>query len=101
MEGWDHKISATKNELQEIIFNANRINTALGSYRIQAVESDEKKKEFRRSIVLKRKIKKGEVIKFEDFKRPGGAFDPDMTEFIVGRTVNKDLNMIILTKVII
>ena len=93
MEGWDHKISATKNELQEIIFNANRINTALGSYRIQAVESDEKKKEFRRSIVLKRKIKKGEVIKFEDidFKRPGGAFDPDMTEFIVGRTVNKDL----------
>ena len=43
--------------------------------------------------MLKRKIKKGEVIKFEDidFKRPGGAFDPDMTEFIVGRTVNKDL----------
>ena len=93
MEGWDHKISATKNELQEIIVNAYRINNALGSHRIQAVESDEKKKEFRRSIVLKRKIKKGEVIKFEDidFKRPGGAFDPSMAEFIVGRTVNKDL----------
>mgnify|MGYP000556908131 CR=1 FL=1 len=40
-----------------------------------------------------RKIKKGEVIKHEDidYKRPGGAFDPGMTGFIVGRTVNKDL----------
>ncbi|MDC0460785.1 N-acetylneuraminate synthase family protein [Candidatus Pelagibacter sp.] len=93
MEGWDHKISATKNELQEIINNANRVNNALGTHRIQAIESEEKKKEFRRSIVLKKKIKKGEVITLEDidYKRPGGAFDPGMTEFIVGRTANKDL----------
>ncbi len=93
MEGWDHKVSATKNEMKEIISNASRINDAMGSYRIKAIESDEKKREFRRSIVLRRKIKKGEVIKYEDidYKRPGGAFDPGMTEFIVGRTVNKDL----------
>ena len=53
-----------------------------------------KKREFRRSIVINRKIKKGEVIKkLEDidYKRPGGEFNPSMTEFIVGRTVNKDL----------
>ena len=93
MEGWDHKVSVTKNEMKEIISNASRINDAMGSYRIKAIESDEKKREFRRSIVLRRKIKKGEVIKYEDidYKRPGGAFDPGMTEFIVGRTVNKDL----------
>ena len=60
---------------------------------IKAIESDEKKREFRRSIVINRKIKKGEVIKLEDidYKRPGGEFNPSMTEFIVGRTVNKDL----------
>ena len=93
MDGWDHKISATKNELQEIVTSAGRINSAMGTRRIQAVESEEKKREFRRSIVLKRKIKKGEIIKFDDidYKRPGGAFDPNMTEFIVGRKVNKDL----------
>ncbi|PHO10266.1 N-acetylneuraminate synthase [Malaciobacter canalis] len=101
MEGWDHKVSATKDEMREIVENATRISDALGSFRITATESDEKKREFRRSIVLTREMKKGEVIAYNDidYKRPGGAFDPEMTEFIVGRTVNKDLKFDhILTK---
>lgn len=101
MEGWDHKVSATKDEMKEIVENAKRISEAMGSFRITATESDEKKREFRRSIVLAREIKKGEVITSEDidYKRPGGAFDPVMTEFIVGRTANKDLKFDhILTK---
>lgn len=101
MEGWDHKVSATQDEMKEIVENAKRVSDAMGSFRITATESDEKKREFRRSIVLTREIKKGEVIAYEDidYKRPGGAFDPEMTEFIVGRTVNKDLKFDhILTK---
>ena len=93
MEGWDHKVSATKDEMKEIVENSKRISDALGSFRITATESDEKKREFRRSIVITRDMKKGDIIKIEDidYKRPGGGFDPDMTEFIVGRTVNKDI----------
>ena len=93
MEGWDHKVSATKDELQNIVENSTRISKALGSFRVTAAESDEKKKEFRRSIVLTREMKKGEVIQAADidYKRPGGGFDPEMTEFIVGMSVNKDL----------
>ncbi|WP_345980663.1 N-acetylneuraminate synthase family protein [Sulfurimonas sp. HSL3-2] len=93
MEGWDHKVSATKDEMKEIVDNSKRINEALGSFRITATESNEKKREFRRSIVLTREMKKGEVIQLDDidYKRPGGGFDPEMTDFIVGRTVNKDL----------
>ncbi len=93
MEGWDHKVSATKNEMKQIVENGDRISNAMGSLRIKAPESDEKKREFRRSIVLSRDMKKGEIIEYEDidYKRPGGAFDPDMTDFVVGRTVNKDL----------
>jgi len=101
MEGWDHKVSATKDEMKDIVENSTRISEALGSFRITATESDEKKREFRRSIVLTREMKKGEVISYEDidYKRPGGAFDPDMTDFVVGRTVNKDLKYdYILTK---
>jgi sialic acid synthase SpsE len=101
MEGWDHKVSATKDEMKEIVENAKRVSDAMGSFRITATESDEKKREFRRSIVLTRKMKKGELIAHKDidYKRPGGAFDPEMTEFIVGRTVNKDLEFDhILTK---
>jgi len=101
MEGWDHKVSATKDEMEEIVENAKRVSEAMGSFRITATESDEKKREFRRSIVLNREMKKGEIIAYEDidYKRPGGAFDPEMTEFIVGRTVNKNLKFDhILTK---
>ena len=101
MEGWDHKVSATKDEMQAIVEGSERIVKAMGSFRISATESDEKKREFRRSIVITRDMKKGDVIKVEDleYKRPGGNFDPGMTDFIVGRTVNKDIkNDHILTK---
>jgi len=101
MEGWDHKISATKDEMEAIVKGAERIVTAMGSFRISATESNEKKREFRRSIVITRDIEKGDIIKAEDidYKRPGGNLDPEMTEFIIGRTVNKNLeNDHVLTK---
>ena len=31
MEGWDHKISATKDEMTDIVINSKRISDALGS----------------------------------------------------------------------
>lgn len=101
MEGWDHKVSATKDEMQAIVEGSERIVKAMGSFRISATETDEKKKEFRRGIVITRDMTKGDTIKIEDidYKRPGGNFDPGMTDFIVGRTVNKDIkNDHILTK---
>ncbi len=93
MEGWDHKVSATKDEMQDIIKGSKRIVEAMGSYRISATESDEKKREFRRSIIITREMKRGDIIQAEDvdYKRPGGNLDPEMTDFIIGRTVNKDL----------
>ncbi|MDB4027201.1 N-acetylneuraminate synthase family protein [Candidatus Thioglobus sp.] len=93
MEGWDHKVSATKDEMQAIVEGSERIVKAMGSFRISATETDEKKKEFRRGIVITRDMMKGDTLKVEDidYKRPGGNFDPGMTGFIVGRTVNKDL----------
>lgn len=93
MEGWDHKVSATKNELSVIVNGAKRINEALGSFRITATESDDKKAEFRRSIVITRTMKKGEILQLDDldYKRPGTGLKPEMTEFIVGMSINKDL----------
>ncbi|HFF8524475.1 TPA: N-acetylneuraminate synthase family protein [Providencia rettgeri] len=93
MEGWDHKVSATKDDLSAIVQGATRINESLGSYRIQATESLEKKAEFRRSIVLTRDMKKGEKITELDidYKRPGSGLKPEMSDFIIGMSVNKDL----------
>ncbi|WP_199527043.1 N-acetylneuraminate synthase family protein [Pseudoalteromonas sp. bablab_jr004] len=93
MEGWDHKVSANSEELELIVKGSQRIVDALGSYRVTATESDEKKSEFRRSIVLKEGIKKGESITREnlDFKRPGKGIKPEYIDFIIGLKVNKDL----------
>lgn len=93
MEGWDHKVSATADEMQSIVEGAQRISDALGSFRISATESDEKKQEFRRSIVLTREMKQGEKIKEKDidYKRPGTGLPPGETRFVVGRTVASDL----------
>lgn len=93
MQGWDHKVSATQDEMIEIVQNSIRISEALGSFRITASETDEKKQEFRRSIVITRDIKAGEEIQAEDidYKRPGGGLEPGMTDFVIGRKVNKDL----------
>ena len=46
MEGWDHKVSATKDEMRVVVEGSKRIVDAMGSFRISATESKEKKKEF-------------------------------------------------------
>lgn len=93
MEGWDHKISATKDEMAKIVKGSKRITDALGSFRITANESDDKKAEFRRSIVITRNMKAGDIILEADidYKRPGTGLKPEMTDFVIGMTVNKDL----------
>ncbi|WP_372763551.1 N-acetylneuraminate synthase family protein [Litorivivens sp.] len=93
MPGWDHKVSATSDELNEIVTQSERVCQALGSSRITVTESAEKIREFRRSVVLTRAMRKGERIRMEDMdcKRPGGGFKPEMMDFLEGRAVNKDL----------
>jgi sialic acid synthase SpsE len=94
MEGWDHKVSATKDEMKVIVEGSKRIVNAMGSFRISATESDDKKREFRRSIVITRDMKKGDVINLTDidYKRPGHGFSPEMSAFIVGHMINKDVD---------
>ena len=93
MEGWDHKVSATPDEMKDLVENSKRVVTAMGSYRISAPESEEKKVEFRRSIVVTGDLPKGTVLKAEhlDYKRPGTGIAPGMTDFVIGRTLKKDL----------
>ncbi len=93
MFGWDHKVSATPEELKQICKDGKRIFKALGSERIISPESAERKTEFRRSIVTKRSIKKGQVFTHDDltFKRPGTGIKPEFIDFVVGRLATKDI----------
>ena len=93
MEGWDHKVSATKEEMADIVSGSSRIVDALGSSRVQATETEEKKLEFRRSLVLTKAHKEGEKIELCNLtsKRPGTGISPNLAEFVEGMRVSRDL----------
>lgn len=94
MEGWDHKVSATPDEMKIIVGGSKKIFESMGSGRIAVTESKEKIESFRRSIVTARQIKKGEIIQLDDleFKRPGDGISPEFLDFVVGRTAKVDLS---------
>lgn len=96
LDGWDHAISADPDELEFIVREGNNVYTSLGSF-IRVVSSDEmdKRKKFRRRIVAKHALRRGEMIRFEDldFKRPGNGIHPDEYIYIVGRKLNRDVEV--------
>lgn len=94
LPGWDHEISANPNEMKIIVENSRIINNSLGQFkRIVSTAEKEKKKVFRRSIVLNKDLKAGDVIKENDIdlKRPGTGLTPDKIQLIVGKKLNKNI----------
>jgi N-acetylneuraminate synthase len=96
MEGWDHCISVEPLEMKLLCEESKKIYDAIGrkSKKNSKTELLNKKK-FRKSIVLNRNIKKGEILKREDFvfKRPGTGIGPDNIEYVLGRKYNKNINI--------
>ena len=95
LEGWDHEISADPKELSYICEESKNVFHSLGSYkRIVSDEEQEKKKKFRRSIVINSDLKKGSILEIKDleYKRPGNYIAPNENKYVVGRKLNKDLS---------
>ena len=91
MPGWDHEISADPTELKQIVQFGKEITVSLGEHkRIVSADELSKRAKFRRSIVVSRNMKKGDVITKEDllFKRPGTGIPPDESKFVIGRKLN-------------
>ena len=93
MFGWDHKVSATPDEMKIIVEESKRISRALGSFRITSPEDENRKNEFRRSIVVARNLKAGETITSLDLdaKRPGTGIPPGDIHYVIGRTLKNDV----------
>tara|TARA_B100000029_G_scaffold516693_1_gene632804 strand:+ start:5346 stop:6395 length:1050 start_codon:yes stop_codon:yes gene_type:complete len=93
MSGWDHEMSINPDELNLLCTESKRVYKSLGSKRIVSPESDERKQEFRRSIVVSHDLKEGHKISNEDvdFKRPATGILPSELEYVLGRTLKRDL----------
>lgn len=95
LPGWDHEISADPEEMKYIVEESKIVSKALGNYHRTVMEAEEEKKlKFRRSIVVTRDMRKGEVIEESDitFKRPGTHISPDQMQYVIGRKLNRDLS---------
>lgn len=94
LPGWDHAISADPAELRALCDGAREVFASLGTS-VRHVGSDEleKRKVFRRRMVAKRDMRKGErlVATDVDFKRPGTGIQPDELPYVVGRAVLRDV----------
>lgn len=94
MKGWDHALSADPTEMRYIVQESKNVFSALGSYvRVVNEAQLEKRKSFRRRMVAKRALKKGERLASSDveFKRPGTGIHPNELNYVVGRSLKRDV----------
>ena len=95
-KGTDNAFSLEREGLNKFIRNINRVEKLLGSSEKKQLESETKPLiKMRKSPVMKVSKKKGEVIDLKDIllKSPGLGIHPKEIEKILGRRLNKDLNI--------
>lgn len=95
LKGNDHYHSGDPEDFKKAIANFRWIDQVLGSSEKTVLDCElAPRREARRSLVLTRDMKAGEVIRKEDLmpKRPGTGISPEFSEIVVGRKVVKDLD---------
>lgn len=95
LPGNDHYHAGDVEDFKKAVRNFEWINMVLGSPEKRVLECEEvPRKEARRSLVLIKDKKQGEVIEASDImaKRPGTGIAPEFKDIVVGRTVKRDLN---------
>ncbi len=94
LKGNDHYHSADPKDFSIAINNFKLINTILGSEEKTVLGCEKvSRKEARRSLVLTRDLKAGDVITEKDImaKRPGRGISPVHADIVIGRKVKEDL----------
>ncbi|MBR3765591.1 MAG: N-acetylneuraminate synthase, partial [Muribaculaceae bacterium] len=90
LTGNDHYHAGDPEDFKKAIANFRWIDTVLGSPTKTVLDCEKiPRREARRSLVLTRSMKAGEVIRPEDLmpKRPGTGISPAYTDIVVGRKV--------------
>jgi sialic acid synthase SpsE len=94
LTGNDHYHAGDPEDFKKAIANFKWIDQVLGSDEKTVLDCEiVPRREARRSLVLTRDMKAGEIIKADDLmpKRPGTGISPKYTEIVIGRSVKTDL----------
>lgn len=95
LPGNDHYHAGNPDDFRKAISNFKFIDQILGSGEKTVLDCELiPRREARRSLVLTRNMKAGEIITKEDLmpKRPGTGISPIYTDIVIGRKVLKDLS---------
>ena len=95
LPGNDHYHAGDPEDFKKAITNFKWIDTVLGSPEKTVLDCElVSRREARRSLVLTRDMKAGEIINEKDLmpKRPGTGISPEYAEIIIGRKVIRDLD---------
>lgn len=94
-QGPEHIFSLEPEDMKKFVKSIRDIEIALGSSR-RVLSEDERRISWntRRSIVLKKDVKKGDVVEKNtlDYTRPGTGIEPCMTDIILEKKFTKELS---------
>lgn len=86
--GMDNQMATEPDEFAKLITQCHNVYYALGSEEriVQEAELEQRLK-MRRSLVVTRDIKAGDILCMEDFdvKRPGNGIEPEKAELLIGK----------------
>ena len=94
LPGNDHYHAGDPEDFKKAISNFRWIGIVLGSGEKTVLECEQiPRREARRSLVLTRDMKKGEIISENDLmpKRPGTGISPEYSNIVIGRRISRDL----------
>ena len=94
LPGNDHYHAMDKEDLKLFRKNLDRTFRLLGSFKVAALEDEAPARaNARRSLVLRRDLKRGDIITEEDltFKRPAHGVSPKFIDEVIGKTALEDL----------
>lgn len=94
LQGNDHYHAGAPEDFKKAIAHFRWIDTVLGSERKTVLDCERvSRREARRSLVLMRDVKAGEVIMESDViaKRPGTGISPKYADIVIGRKALRDL----------
>lgn len=92
--GMDNQMAMGPEDLKQFVAKCKAVPEAMGTEeRIVWPGEMEQRLNMRRSVVLTRDLRAGEIITADmlDVKRPGTGIPPEKIPELVGRTVNKDM----------
>lgn len=94
LPGNDHYHAMDKEDLKVFVQRMDRLEKVLGDGKLEFQSSEIKSREnARRSLVLAKSVKKGEVIERDDltWKRPASGVSPKYIDSVIGKHATRDL----------